>query len=310
MRQTAVDGVKKVLRPIWRRVWARIETRVAPIEQRLDRLEVRAEQGGTEAEAAWRQHLPAFLNAVSTVGAFGFQLRRERAESAAALTEFESKLETTRQEIARLWERIEFSRREVLFEVRYGDGASSVPELPSAPVPPIAPRILAPEKLHGDGALRVNLGCGHVPLEGYVNVDARDLPGIDVVADVAALPFDPGSIAAIHAAHLLEHFPQEALRRRLLPYWKSLLAPGGSLCAIVPDGAAMIAEAATGAYPFEDFREVLFGAQDYAQDFHYNLFTPDSLHALLADAGFRQIEVVDRARRNGRCFEFEIVARI
>ena len=45
----------------------------------------------------------------------------------------------------------------------------------------------------------------------------RDLPGVDVVAKAGDLPFEPGSVDEIYSAHLLEHFPQEAMRRRLLP---------------------------------------------------------------------------------------------
>ena len=51
---------------------------------------------------------------------------------------------------------------------------------------------------------------------------------------------EPGTLRELRSSHLLEHFPQEELRRRLLPYWFSLLAPGGRFTAIVPDGEAMV----------------------------------------------------------------------
>ena len=156
--------------------------------------------------------------------------------------------------------------------------------------------------------LKLNLGCGHIPLEGYVNVDRRELPGVDVVADVGDLPFEEGGVHEISSAHLLEHFPQEMLRRRLLPVWRALLIPGGIFRAVVPDGEAMLAGVAGGNYSFGDFREVLFGAQDYDGDFHFNLFTPDSLSGLLEEAGFKDVHVDARARRNGKCFEFEVSA--
>ena len=43
-------------------------------------------------------------------------------------------------------------------------------------------------------------------------------------------------------------------------------------------------------------------------DFHFNLFTPASLADMLSAAKFKNIEVVEKARRNGNCFEFEIGA--
>ncbi|MGH2967862.1 MAG: class I SAM-dependent methyltransferase [Solirubrobacteraceae bacterium] len=176
----------------------------------------------------------------------------------------------------------------------------------------LQPRILAPEKVEAarvSGALRLNVGCGHIPVPGYVNVDMRDLPGVDVLAETGALPFEPGSVDEISSAHLLEHFPQEEVRKRVLPHWAHVLKPGGRLRAVVPDGEAMLAGLAQGSYGFEDFREVLFGSQDYDGDFHYNLLTPDTLCRLVEDVGFTAVEVPVRGRRNGQCFEFELVAR-
>ena len=47
--------------------------------------------------------------------------------------------------------------------------------------------------------------------------------------------------------------------------------------------------------PFEDFREVLYGAQEYEGDAHFTGFTPDSFCELLREAGF--VEPADRRIR-------------
>jgi ubiquinone/menaquinone biosynthesis C-methylase UbiE len=62
-------------------------------------------------------------------------------------------------------------------------------------------------------SLRLNLGSGNRPLPGYVNVDVRERPGVDVVADAVALPFEDDSVAEVQASSLLEHFrdPYEVL---------------------------------------------------------------------------------------------------
>ena len=73
---------------------------------------------------------------------------------------------------------------------------------------------------------------------------------------------------------------------------------------------AMALALSRGEMCYEDFREVLFGAQDYTGDFHFNMFTPESLTRLLRQAAFKEINVLDRARRNGKCFEFEIIAQV
>jgi predicted SAM-dependent methyltransferase len=198
-----------------------------------------------------------------------------------------------------LAERLETVRSEFLYELRYGRRDEVKPESTER-------AILSPEKLNDP--VRLNLGCGHVPLPGFINVDMRRLPGVDIIAPVGDVPIKLGSVGEIFSSHLLEHFPQEELRRNLLPYWCSLLVSGGIFRAVVPDGEAMLAKAADGSYAFHDFREVLFGSQDYTGDFHYNMFTPDSLSELLSEAGFRDITVPARARKYGRCYEFEIRA--
>jgi predicted SAM-dependent methyltransferase len=317
----------------------------------------KAAENSEQVVTAWRQNIPAFLNAVSTVSAFGHELRNLRRDLEQTHQEAEQRLHSlreqmrreleqelqsaqqqTRQEaeqghqeirkeldealasvrgglgqtdasVAAIWERIEFTRSEMLYEMRYGKHTADASAV-YAELNHVEPRIISLKKVAAArrSGLKLNLGCGHIPLEGYVNVDRRELPGIDVVADVAELPFEEGEVQEISSAHLLEHFPQEMLRRRLLPTWRSLLAPGGIFRAVVPDGEAMLAGIAAGNYRFSDFREVLFGAQDYEGDFHFNLFTPDTLCALLEEAGFAEINIKERARINGKCFEFEVSA--
>lgn len=201
-----------------------------------------------------------------------------------------------------LTHRIETVRAEMLHELRYGP-AKRQPERVEA-------RIVDASALSGDGSLpRLNLGCGHVALNGYVNVDVRELPGVDVVAPVDSLPFGPDGVAEIFSAHVLEHFPQVALERQLLPYWFGLLAPGGTFRAVVPDVDAMFDQYRAGEISFDNLREVVYGGQEYDGDFHHTAFTPASLAALLEAAGFVDTEVIARGRVNGACLEFEIEAR-
>jgi predicted SAM-dependent methyltransferase len=211
---------------------------------------------------------------------------------------------------ARLRDRIEFARAEAMFELRAKLPGGTMPTVPGATTAaPLAPRIVAPEKLQAmraAGALRLNVGCGHVPLSGYLNTDMRDLPGVDVVAEAGDLPFEPGAVAEIHSAHLLEHFPIEHLRRVVLPHWRHLLRQGGELRAIVPDAEAMLADFAAGRMSFNDLREVTYGLQEYDGDYHFNMFARDQLAGLLHEAGFVEVAFVVQGRQNGKCREMEI----
>lgn len=240
------------------------------------------------------------------------ELKTVEERLGGAASQSKAQVEGMAESIQYLLQRVEFVRAELMFEMRYGAGASKPADQLRGESAEIQGRIISEEKLTNAKAeqkLRLNLGCGHVPLPSYLNVDSRDLPGIDIVAEVGKLPFDSGEVDEIFSAHLLEHFPQEKLRRVLLPYWFSLLKAGGSFKAIVPDASGMVRAYASNEYTFENFRQVTFGGQDYNGDFHFNMFTSESMRQLLLEAGFADVEVIAENRENGGCKEFEITAR-
>jgi predicted SAM-dependent methyltransferase len=83
--------------------------------------------------------------------------------------------------------------------------------------------------------LCVNLGCGHRPLAGFVNVDAARGPAVDVVWDLRqGLPFPGGSCTAIFCEHVIEHIPRESAPA-LLAECRRALEPGGVLRLSTPD---------------------------------------------------------------------------
>jgi hypothetical protein len=236
------------------------------------------------------------LDAVSTQHAAARQLKRSEGSLWQALKVAEERLAAAENRLERV-------RRELLFELRYGGRARGIDAVTE-------PKIVNEAKVAAQGAaLRLNLGCGAFPLDDYVNVDARELDGVDVVADLRNLPFGPGEVAELFSSHVIEHFPLEELSRSLLPYWTSLLKPRGVLRAIVPDAETMMREWSAGRYSFDDLQLALYGEQEYEGDFHFAMFTPASLVSLLERAGLEDVEVVASGRRNGICYEMELVAR-
>jgi predicted SAM-dependent methyltransferase len=199
-----------------------------------------------------------------------------------------------------LLQRVETVRAEMLHELRYG---------PAKKAHDVEVEVVNAAAVESAAILRLNLGCGHLPLDGFVNVDMRKLPGVDVVAPLDAMPFERETVAEIFSAHVLEHFPQAELERQLLPYWYTLLAPNGEFRSVVPDVDAMIDQYRAGTISFENLREVVYGGQEYEGDFHHTAFTPESLSALLLEAGFVEPELIERGRQNGACLEFELTAR-
>jgi SAM-dependent methyltransferase len=54
--------------------------------------------------------------------------------------------------------------------------------------------------------VRLNLGCGRRPLDGWTNLDRATLPGVDVVHDLDdPLPFDDDTVSEILGIDLIEH---------------------------------------------------------------------------------------------------------
>ena len=80
---------------------------------------------------------------------------------------------------------------------------------------------------------KLNLGCGDFPKSGFLNVDLRPLPGVDVVHDLSKLPypFESEQFDRIEADHVLEHLPEVFSVMREL---HRLLTPGGRLLVRVP----------------------------------------------------------------------------
>ena len=301
-------SLRRLLRPALRPLVARLDRRWGPpfgegavrsLERRVDDLEGTARRLSEGAERQDREGAsaaPLLLDVVATQHA-GLRdaARREREVWAA--------LERADRRIDDLGRHLDVVRREVLFELRYG-------RADAAKGPSVEPKVLNEEKLAAMGdELRLNVGSGSFSVEGYLNVDARAIDGVDVVAEVGDLPFDDRSVAEVRSSHVLEHFPEEELRRRVLPHWVAKLRPGGTLLAIVPDAVSMMEAWSKEAMTFEDLRQVTFGGQDYEGDFHFTMLSVASLTGLLVEAGLVDVEVVELGRRNGMCLEMELVAR-
>ncbi|HEX8996771.1 MAG TPA: hypothetical protein VF812_12145 [Ktedonobacterales bacterium] len=86
---TIKRAIARVARPVWRRIGPQVYGR---IDKRIDhRL--------GELDAGWKQHTPAFLNAVSSVKAFGrelFELRRSTTAAHAEIAELRKTVEEMR----------------------------------------------------------------------------------------------------------------------------------------------------------------------------------------------------------------------
>jgi predicted SAM-dependent methyltransferase len=142
---------------------------------------------------------------------------------------------------------------------------------------------------------RLHLGCGHVHLEGWTNVDALRTGATDVVCDITTLPgIASGSVDQIYACHVLEHFAHDDVNP-ILSRWYEVLGVGGELRISVPDLDAITRIYQQNLPHFQvpghaPWIALIYGGQKDQFDFHKTGFNYCWLRHLLGAAGFIQIK--------------------
>jgi len=173
--------------------------------------------------------------------------------------------------------------------------------------------------------MKLNLGCGGDIKPGYVNVDFRDIPGVEKV-DLSKFPWpwSDGQADEILMLDFLEHFGYKKTEKILNECWR-ILGKGGILVVQVPSfeecAAAMLYDVGmlcnkcgfefTQAHmmgnegracgnchsPNYHIAEAgmmrLYGGQDYDGNWHSCAFTRNSIQKKLFDSGFRDMEFLE-----------------
>jgi len=146
--------------------------------------------------------------------------------------------------------------------------------------------------------LTLNIGAGtrtykHYPNDGYncINIDERDLPGIDYVEDVSNLHhrWRAEQFDYILASDIIEHFPI-AKTRKVLYSWYIALKSGGIIELKLPNLGTIFKE-------YSQHKNqcltnaLLMGNQDYPGNFHYVAFDEVSFTKILTDLKLDILEV-------------------
>jgi predicted SAM-dependent methyltransferase len=91
----------------------------------------------------------------------------------------------------------------------------------------------------GINKMKLNLGCGHQYMDGWVNVDAPkdelcydDLKA-DVYAKIEDLNYEENSVDEILLNAVFEHFPRHVAIVQLRKFYKWLKPDGGKLTILV-----------------------------------------------------------------------------
>lgn len=155
----------------------------------------------------------------------------------------------------------------------------------------------------------LNIGCGAQILKdisGFkcINVDIRQLKGVDIICDVSHLPFPDECFERILASDIIEHFPL-AETENLLKEWSRVLKIGGHMKFRTPSLKwAVNYYRATGNAEFVSYH--IFGGQDYNTNFHYVIFDNVWLSSLCDKFGLTTVDY----KENYSNFELVVVKKI
>lgn len=146
--------------------------------------------------------------------------------------------------------------------------------------------------------MKLNLGCWHRHIPGWVHVDLCDMPHIDYKSGIDDLSmFDDATVDLIYSSHSFEYFDRQKAVD-VLAEWRRVLKPGGVLRMAVPDFDALIkVYQKTG-----ELKRVLgplYGRMEIDTEdgpetlYHKTTYTFDSLSELLGENGFGDVHRYD-----------------
>jgi predicted SAM-dependent methyltransferase len=95
-------------------------------------------------------------------------------------------------------------------------------------------------RLVSQKGIRVNTGCGKIPIQGWINLDVVSHPGVYFWDCRSGLPFSDGAVRAIYSEHFFEHLDLETEARPFLRECLRCLQPGGVLRIVVPNAGAYL----------------------------------------------------------------------
>lgn len=142
--------------------------------------------------------------------------------------------------------------------------------------------------------LEIGGGKKNRKAEGYLQMDAKKLPGVDIVGDVRKLPFKDGELDEIYGHWILEHFYYREIPE-ILSEWKRVLKKGGLLHLVTNNGDAHIKAYNEGVINIHELNRMLFGVhlklaiQTGVEDLHKIMWNKELVEYFFT--GFSKLEI-------------------
>ena len=157
--------------------------------------------------------------------------------------------------------------------------------------------------------MKINLGSNDVKYDGFLNVDIREIEGVDIVDDVSKLTkIEKNSVEHMIAHNILEHMAPDRVVA-CLKIWVSKLKVNGVIEIGVPDGELIFDRYKKGKVvrkqykdsPWEDVIHSIFGnmkllrkwhGDDAEKYMHHVLFNKQYLEKIMKEAGLKNIKKI------------------
>lgn len=135
--------------------------------------------------------------------------------------------------------------------------------------------------------MKLNLGCGHVKIEGFVNIDVNPDVKPDLVGDITkSLPYANDSVSEIWLIHVIEHI-QKKYHIPLYMEMNRILKKNGIIVMAYPEFVKCAMNYVTNKKGKRDFWEMtVYGRQNTPSDFHVSLMDSSLLVPQLISMGF------------------------
>lgn len=143
--------------------------------------------------------------------------------------------------------------------------------------------------------MKLNLGCWHRYIPGFIHVDLCDMPHIDHISNIDNLPFiSDESVDLIYVSHAFEYFDLHHASK-VLSEWRRVLKKGGVLRMSVPDFDQLLKI-------YEESNDInkilgpLYGRMEIKTEegsallFHKTVYNFESLSSLLSSNGFINVK--------------------
>jgi predicted SAM-dependent methyltransferase len=156
--------------------------------------------------------------------------------------------------------------------------------------------------------VKYNIGSNDIRIDGYLNVDIRDIPAVDIVNDVRTLSkIKNGSADEILALNILGCIPPDECQFTVNT-WVSKLKYEGQLIIGAPDGVLIFNEYKAGNLNWEGVVHNIFGNMKLYREWHgpeapyymgHNLFSHDYLKSIMEKAGLS--DIIELPQNHGYC---------